>query len=214
MTDTGAVRGVVLAGGDSTRFADGDKAVAALDGTALLGHVLDAHAAATERPPVVVVRDREMAESIDARLAEHSPAFATDHADFSGPLAGLVAAASAVDDPWLFATACDMPLLDPDLVEWLLAHRDGADAVVPERESGIEPLCALYRREAILAARKRLPTEGGVRSVLSELAVTAVDADDCAVDLTRSVTNVNTVADLERVRESVESDSSVSSRFR
>lgn len=32
MIDRSAVRGVVLAGGDSTRFADGDEALATLDG--------------------------------------------------------------------------------------------------------------------------------------------------------------------------------------
>lgn len=64
----------------------------------------------------------------------------------SGPLAGMVSAVRwAPDSAWLF-TPCDLPLLRPEAVRWLLdQRRPGAWAVAPRvRDEGPEPLLALY----------------------------------------------------------------------
>ncbi len=63
-----------------------------------------------------------------------------------GPLAGMLAAVRFRPDVcWMFA-ACDMPLLEPALVRWLLGRRrSGAAAVVPLDPSGRpEPLLSLW----------------------------------------------------------------------
>lgn len=70
-----------------------------------------------------------------------------DAPGYAGPLAGMVAAMRwQPEAPWIFA-ACDMPLLDPAAVSWLLAQRaPGAWAVLPRRAGAkrAEPLCAWY----------------------------------------------------------------------
>jgi molybdopterin-guanine dinucleotide biosynthesis protein A len=75
-----------------------------------------------------------------------------DVAGLRGPLAGLLAAMRwAPRAAWVFA-ACDMPLVRPEAVGWLLEQRrPGRRAILP-RVSGrhIEPLLALYEPQARL----------------------------------------------------------------
>ena len=74
----------------------------------------------------------------------------SDPAGLAGPIAGMLAAMRGDPDAaWVFA-ACDLPLIRPDAVAWLLTQRS-ADraAVLPRgREKGVEPLLALYEPPA------------------------------------------------------------------
>ncbi len=74
-----------------------------------------------------------------------------DVADKAGPLAGMLAAMRwRPDAAWVFA-ACDLPLLEPAAVDWLLAQRrPGVWAILPrlaDRDSA-EPLFAVYEPQA------------------------------------------------------------------
>lgn len=59
-------------------------------------------------------------------------------------LTGIHALLAASPTEHLFVVACDLPFLTPALIRALLARRAGAAAVVPESDSGLEPLHALY----------------------------------------------------------------------
>jgi molybdopterin-guanine dinucleotide biosynthesis protein A len=125
-------------------------------------------------------------------------------ADPEGPvcaLRGLVAALEAAQAPRLLVVATDLPLLTPDLVLALVAWPE-ADAVVPRGASGVHPLCAIYRREALLPlARERLAAGRlDLRGLLDAVATSYLEPDDLArVDPTgRALTNVNTPEDLAR----------------
>ncbi|MBU1612314.1 MAG: molybdenum cofactor guanylyltransferase, partial [Proteobacteria bacterium] len=61
--------------------------------------------------------------------------------------AGLWAAKA----PFVFVAPCDMPFLQPGLVQALLAEVDGgADVVIPLKENGrMEPLCAVYSKACL-----------------------------------------------------------------
>ncbi|KAB1185482.1 MULTISPECIES: molybdenum cofactor guanylyltransferase [Haloferax] len=55
------VCGVVLAGGDSTRFGDSDKALAQFAGKPLVSHVTSVLHAATGEPPILAARTDDRA---------------------------------------------------------------------------------------------------------------------------------------------------------
>ena len=205
MTDTSApprVRPIVLAGGTSTRFADGNKAFATLGGTPLLERVLDTVSGTAEAVPALAVQTRRQRQRIEAEVLAgrpHEAAFVLDDSDFEGPLAGLYAACSGADAPWLFLVGCDMPLVDADAVTWLRERlrASTADAVVPETERGVEPLHAFYHRGSVEAVRGQLRADDGLHVLLDALDETGiVPVEDCPYDLDRSTRNVNTVADL------------------
>lgn len=201
----GDVVGVVLAGGESTRFAGGDKALATVGDEPTLVRVAATLRRATGRPPVVAVRTAEQRATYGDLLPADVD-LVDDAAGFSGPLAGVVGAAEATDADWLFVCGCDMPLLAEAAVRWLVGRTDEveADAVaVRDPDGTVQPLHACYRRSAALAARDRLPRDGGVRALFDVLdPVRAVTADDAPrnVPLVASLSNVNTRADLEELR--------------
>ncbi len=66
-------------------------------------------------------------------------------------LTGIHAVLSAARTAHAFVLACDMPFLNPRLIESLLAGCETWDAVVPETEGGPEPLHAVYSRGCLAA---------------------------------------------------------------
>ena len=118
-----------------------------------------------------------------------------------GPLSGLLSTMSEMRSEWVFAVAGDAPFVDAAFVDSLAAHiAPTLDAVIPLHDRGekrIEPLAALYRREAFL--REGMPVLLGgkfaLRLVIDRLKVRFVPVRD-----ERPFTNVNTPADYARVR--------------
>jgi len=193
-------RGVVLAGGLSRRFAGGPKALASFDGDPLVVRVADALRAATGRPPAVAVRGPDQRAALAAVLPD--AVFVEDDPDFEGPLAGVVGAARACSEPWLFVCGCDMPLLAPAAVGWLL-DRAAGDAVAVTEDGVVQPTHALYRRDAVLRVASDLPRDGGVRALVESLGDVARYPVEAGADagLASSLANVNTRADLRALRE-------------
>ena len=68
-------------------------------------------------------------------------------------LRGLVAALAAATAPRVVVIATDLVRLCPELVLALVAWPE-ADVVLPRRDGRIEPLCAIWRRDAALAAAR------------------------------------------------------------
>lgn len=200
------VTGVVLAGGESSRFSDGHKAAATLYGEPVLERVVAAVRAGTDAEPVLAFRTETQREQLVELLDDRPVRTTIDDPSFSGPLAGLYGSFEAFETPWLFLCACDMPLISATAVRHLSDRRTrDADAVIPVGASGEpEPLHALYRRESVLRVRESVPATAGVRSLVSHLdEVVAVPFGDvpAGVDLERSTTNVNTRADLARLEQ-------------
>jgi len=191
--------GVVLAGGESSRFEGGDKALATVDGRPLVRHVVTALERATGRSPVVVVRDARCEERYANVLPAHVR-FARDDERFEGPLAGLLGGLDAAETGWVFAAGCDMPGLSPAAVEWLAERRGSTVGGVAVRPPGgvRESLHALYAVEDALSVRSALPRAAGPQALLDELAVRDVPPSEApsTVDLAASLANVNTRADL------------------
>ncbi|WP_135364000.1 molybdenum cofactor guanylyltransferase [Halosimplex halophilum] len=203
------VRGVVLAGGRSTRFGDADKALATYEGRPLVARAADAVAAATEGPPLLSVATDEQADRLRDALGDRPVEPVRDDPSLSGPLAGLAAAAAATDAPWLFACACDMPLVSPGSIDALRARLaeaaasgDRADAVVPVVDGYDQPLHALYRRSTLAGALADRSPGDALMGLLDGLAVERVAADAVDAPLAEATTNVNTRAELAALRES------------
>lgn len=211
-SDRPRVRGVVLAGGRSTRFGDANKALATLEGRPLVARVVDAVAAATGEPPLLSVATDEGADRLADALGDRAVEPVRDDPALSGPLAGLAAAAAATDAPWLFVCACDMPLVSPASIEALrgrLAAIDGdradergdVSAVVPVVEGYDQPLHALYHRRTVADALADRSPGDALMTLLGELAVERVAADAVDAPLVEATTNVNTREELAALRD-------------
>lgn len=200
---------MVLAGGRSTRFADGDKALAAVDGDPMLARVatgVDAVASGVVVNCRAEQRDRYASVLADADVDVR---FAVDDRPDEGPVAGLSRALAAVDAPVVVVVACDLPWLDPDLLAWLVdelgasgddpadavgasasderaARTDAsAEAVVPVDEDGYRtPTSAAYLTAPLTGAVDATLAAGSRRfgDVLEDLAVREVDVRAAGFD--------------------------------
>ena len=184
----------VLAGGEATRL-PGKLALPAGEVPMLVRVVRNVRG---ERPVWLSVKG-PLPEELDALL--DAPRV-QDRWALRGPLSGLLSTFDAMDAEWVFACAGDAPFLTAVFVDRLAAYASpDLEAVVPAHDDEgrrIEPLAALYRREAFL--REGLPLlesgQGALRLVIDRLKTRFVRVDD-----ERIFANVNTPAEYAAVRE-------------
>lgn len=137
----------VLAGGKSTRMGSDKAFLAWKDGT-LLSHALKLVAALT--PNVRIVGDAKKFASFGAVIEDI-------HRD-RGPLGGIHAALSSTTTDLNLMLAVDLPLLELRFLQFMIALARETEAVVtlPRADGGLQPLCALYRREFVQPAEQAL----------------------------------------------------------
>jgi molybdopterin-guanine dinucleotide biosynthesis protein A len=137
----------------------------------------------------------ELAAHIDAPQV-------VDRWPLRGPLSGLLSTLSEMRTEWVFAVAGDAPFVDAAFIDGLEASiAPQFEAIVPmhdDEKQRIEPLAALYRREAFL--REGMPVllggDGALRLVIDRLKTRFVPVRE-----RRVFENVNTPADYAKLRE-------------
>jgi len=84
-----------------------------------------------------------------------------------GPLQGLAAGLSALPQSveLAYATATDVPFLEPRWISRLAELVEGYDIVIPYVENYYHPLAAVYRSDVVLPAIERLLAENRLRPV-------------------------------------------------
>ncbi|MCL4543605.1 MAG: molybdenum cofactor guanylyltransferase [Chloroflexi bacterium] len=164
-----AVSGIILAGGRSRRFGQ-DKCLAEIGGQPLLGHVVRALFPLVDEI-IVVGRIQLPSLPFPVRLVG-------DAVPGLGPLQGLIGGLSAATHEWSIVVACDMPLLNGDLLRHIAACRYGYDAVVPHLDRP-QPLYALYHRRCLPLLQQQLAA-GDLRltNILAGLHVRWIDEHD------------------------------------
>lgn len=188
------VAAAIIAGGRARRLGGRVKALIEVGGATILERQLS------------VLRTRVTAIAIAANdprpYRESGLPVLPDRLPGKGPLAGLDAALAWCPRPYLLAVACDMPHLDPRVLDLLLARRaPDIDIVVPYIADRPEPLCALYARSVAPVLERRLAA-GRLRAADlmqdANLAVARVSEDEWrALDPElRALTNINTPDDL------------------
>lgn len=84
-----------------------------------------------------------------------------------GPMAGLLAALALAERVLLLA--CDLPDIEPWLLQRLIAAAGSHPVAIPLREDRLEPLCAVYGRAAVAHARASLAHGSGRMSDLLQV---------------------------------------------
>jgi molybdopterin-guanine dinucleotide biosynthesis protein A len=200
---------VVIAGGQSTRFEEGDKAVADLAGRPMIRRVADRLEPVVSTLVVNCRADQRGAIAAALEGYSHEVRFAIDPDPNAGPMAGIGTGLRAVTDEYAVVVACDMPLVDRDLVEHLFDTAEGHDAAVPRVEEWFQTTQAVYRAEAMAEACDRALARGDskVLAPLSELDWVVVDEDTLRrAGWLESFKNVNTVEELRSVARRLRSD--------
>lgn len=200
-----AVSGIMVAGGRSRRLGE-DKRKLRLwgpNGPTLLEHTLEVlQPICTEL--IVVLNDPEDWRHLPVRLVSDV------YAD-AGALGGIYSGLAAATSPYSIVVGADMPLLNQDVLRWMLAYPRDYDALVPRSPRpanvrnalDVEPLHAVYSRACLEPLRDTL--EQGKRRIIDFFArvhVTIIEPREMAAHdpHSHSFMNINTVEELAEAR--------------
>ncbi|HBH61482.1 MAG TPA: molybdenum cofactor guanylyltransferase [Nitrospiraceae bacterium] len=118
-----------------------------------------------------------------------------------GPMTGILTALLNSPNPRVFISACDMPFLNRDLIEYMAIKVAEKDAVVPVLGRNPEPLFAFYSRHLLGPMEKAVQTgRNSMRDFLRNKRVKYITIDEIKKIDTRgtSFVNLNSPEDIER----------------
>ncbi len=185
----------ILAGGASRRMGV-DKSFIDFDGQPMIQRVLER--VRTLNAPVLLVTNAP------DRYLRFRVAMTADLLPGKGALGGIYSALAISETEYTVCLACDMPLLNVDLIAALLSTRAGFEAVVPVVDGQAQGLHAIYHRRCLKPIRAMLGA-GNLRvaDLFGQVKTRYVeDAELRAIDPDlRSFVNVNTPDELARARQ-------------
>ncbi len=148
---------VVQAGGLSSRMGC-DKARMPFCGKPLIERVLERLALVCSELVVTTSRPDELAYLEKHEFGGMTPRVVMDVDGPAGAMRGIASSLAAARLPLVAIVACDMPFVSPELIGALadLVEEGPLDVCVPREERGIEPLCAVWRREACVPVAREL----------------------------------------------------------
>lgn len=189
--------GVILAGGQNSRFDGKNKALIRINGKRILDCIYEVFGILFDK--IILVTNDPL------QYMEWDFAIVTDIFPIRSSLTGIHSGLFHVTTPYAFFVACDVPFLKKELVETLLNNVEpDIDIVIPETYKGLEPLCCIYSKRCLK------PIEGQIEKKafkiqqffqkvrvkkISENILRTVDPD------LFSFFNINTPKDLDRVKQ-------------
>ena len=156
MTDNNQlITGVILAGGLAKRMGGGDKCLLPLGGKTLLQRSIER--AQPQVSELILNANGNSLRFARSRL----PVIADLFANFPGPLAGIHAALTFMDErnpnnEWLASFACDTPFFPRDMVQQLLAAAGDSRLVVARSNGRVHPIFALWHASMLGKVEQRL----------------------------------------------------------
>jgi molybdopterin-guanine dinucleotide biosynthesis protein A len=187
----------ILAGGQSRRMGQ-NKALLDVAGTVLLQRVINAVQTLTD--------DLFLVTDSAKRYQKFGLRMVGDAIPGKAALGGIYSAILAAHHEWIFLLACDMPLLDGQVIAFLAGYRAGVDIVTPFVEAQPETLHTFYHKNCLPFIKARLQADQlRVIDFFAEVAVRYVDRTDLVGQTTdfSFLTNLNTPEELAVIRQAL-----------
>lgn len=205
VTKISGITGALLAGGKSKRMGV-DKRLIEIGDRTLFARALDVLEGIFSEIVISVAHSPEnLPVGRHPVVLDCRPGLAT--------LGGLYSVLQVVSSEWVFAVACDMPFLNPDLIRYLVGLRGGYDYVMPMLSTGPQPMHACYRISCVPVLAARM--EGGdlrLHGLLEDPALRGLCVPEKELlqfdPHLRSFLNINSPSDLEMVRKLLASSAS------
>jgi molybdopterin-guanine dinucleotide biosynthesis protein A len=188
---------VVLAGGEARRANGQEKYFFTYEGKTFIERLVDSLSGVVDEI-VIVARNPAQCTRF---LTIQNVTCISDIRQGLGPIGGLHAGSLAAQGDLIFVSACDMPCIDPGVVLCLFGAIGSYDAAIPRwNEHMVEPLHAVYRRDALLAYLES-HTSLSLRTMIETLNTRYVPVDTLrTIDPgLRTFTNINKLEELEHI---------------
>ncbi|RNC67524.1 MAG: formate dehydrogenase accessory sulfurtransferase FdhD [Desulfuromonadales bacterium] len=189
------VTGVILAGGQSSRMGS-NKALLPYKGGRFIEAIYRQLSEIFDEV-ILVTNNPEQYDFLPCRKV-------SDLYPGMGALAGIHAGLHHAANQAIFAVACDMPYLNSDLIRHLASQADAGGVLIPESQTGLEPLHAVYGKGCLTAIEDELRRgERRIVSFFARATVRRIAPDQLALfdpDFAM-FRNINTPEDYYRLRE-------------
>lgn len=141
--------GIILAGGENKRFNGRNKAEIEIGGQQVINHLLSAFRPLFDE--IILVTNDPL------RYLDWDVIIVTDHFDQRSSLTGIHAGLFTATNPHALVTACDMPFVQPALLQQLTRSIEPhIDAIIPKTAKGYEPLLAIYSKRCLKPIESKL----------------------------------------------------------
>lgn len=192
---------IVLAGGHSRRM-DTDKALLSWQGEYLIQRIVRLLKKRFKEIWVVTGETKRYTELLDVPVLE-------DVIKNKGPMGGLYTGLLASSNDYNFVVACDMPLIDLNVLDLLIREIDSSQIIVPEIAGFNVPTMALYHKSCLVKIEEMLQGKDWSLQSLLKVVTTKVipEAIIKRVDpQLRCFMNLNTSEDWQRLTRWLESN--------
>ncbi len=142
-----AIPAVIFAGGKSSRMGK-DKALLPF---------AEHHSLAQYQYERLQILFQEVYLSAKENKFDFAAPLILDNYEVSSPLAGIVSIFETLEIEEVFILSVDAPFVNKTVINTLMAERrEGVDAVIARTQSGMHPLCGIYRRSLLPFAKAAL----------------------------------------------------------
>jgi molybdopterin-guanine dinucleotide biosynthesis protein A len=146
-----ACTGVILAGGENSRFSGKNKALMKIGGERILDRIFEVMSG--------VFDDIILVTNDPGQYLEWDATIVTDLLPVRSSLTGIHTGLFYARTDYAFFTASDAPFLKKEMIAAVVdGISQDIDIVMPETDQGREPLCAVYSRNCLEAARHNIET--------------------------------------------------------
>jgi molybdopterin-guanine dinucleotide biosynthesis protein A len=193
---------IVLAGGFGKRLQGFEKCLLEVSGIPMIKLVLSA---VNEVCDEIVVSVNSPSQRIRIGPVLDNATVVYDSLVDVGPLEGIRQACRVLTHNVTAIVACDMPLLNPRVIEYLFAQIGSHDGVIPMWPDGkLEPLCSVFKKQCLKSS-----VENAILSNIRKIVDAFTELDIHYVEMKElenidpglhTFVNVNDKISLERVR--------------
>ena len=141
--------GVILAGGENKRFSGKNKAFCRVNGKRTIDGIYDVFRR--------VFSDIIIVTNTPSLYLDLEGMIVSDILPMRSSLTGIHTGLFYATFPHAFFSACDTPFLKQELVEQVVLRiEDRFDAIIPQTQAGMEPLCAVYAKKSLHRIEKNI----------------------------------------------------------
>ena len=153
--------GIILSGGKSSRLGQ-DKGLVKLEGRPLVSWVIDILSGVVDEIIVVVGQEETIPRYWE--VVPNDVHIVTDCYSEDSPLIGLISGLKEAKGEYAVVCACDMPFVDPVILEMLFCISYGLNGTLLQKPNGwIEPFPSVFHVANCLETAERLRSRGEMR---------------------------------------------------
>lgn len=134
------ISGIIMAGGRSSRMKF-NKAFAQVGGKPVIQMIIEKFKPLFQEI-IIISNEPQLFTSFGLPIYQ-------DIYPYLGPVGGIHSALVNASNDQMFILGCDMPFMNMQLVEYMLSKISDYDSVVPEIDSYLQPLAAVYNRTCL-----------------------------------------------------------------